>query len=505
MPPNNNKLLSVENVVQLIATHKERMKKKDRVQRERSEKGVEDITSKTAGLNFQEKSPAQSIEEYQCTGNLEVDFHEVTALLGLSEIPTVTPRSSAALSPSMEKGIGESQTHGPWCSKRQLLVDLETEDPRSVKAVKVFGWKVDETLTKALNKILPSLNNLQTLHFWQADLTVHTLLNLKATLHLCYNLRTVVLEGNPMAEHSYHLLMSEDSNIAHLSLRHNQIGEEGARLIGSALSTTQSANKNLVSLNLAFNSIGDAGAKHIAQGLRLNRSLLCLSLANNHIGDAGAALLAEILSPFPLTHEEVVERRKLKIRRDQSPSQGADQALSIPSSCSVEQNVSKSAKTSSKKKDKSSASQTGSGKKEDPKMAKKTSDTKVQRNRQKPETRDRQPSAMETESADGGEIVSSLLDPGVQHIGGKMIMPGNTSLTSLNLTGNRLTERSVECFCSSLQAQGDAGGLMHLCLNRNRFPLDCKAFLKIQELMAFRDPLNKSSTTQAEEGQGPAE
>ncbi|KAG5264401.1 hypothetical protein AALO_G00253400 [Alosa alosa] len=486
------------------------MKKKERVQREKSEKGVEGITSKTAGLNFQERCPAQSIEEYQCTGNLEADFHEVTALLGLSEIPTVTPRSSA-LSPSMDKGIsGESQTQGPWCSKRQLLVDLETEDPRSAKAVKVFGWKVDETMTKALNKILPSLNNLQTLHFWQADLTTHTLLSLKATLPLCYNLRTVVLEGNPMAEHSYHLLMSEDGNIAHLSLRHNQIGEEGARLIGSALSTTQSANKSLVSLNLAFNSIGDAGAKHIAQGLRLNRSLLCLSLANNHIGDAGAALLAEILSPFPLTHEEVVERRKLKIQRDQSPSLGTDQALSIPSSSSVEQIVSKATKTSSKKKDKSSASQTGSGKKEDPKMAKKMSDTKVQRNRQKPETRDRQPPVMETEdknnlglnkSADGGEIVSSLLDPGVQHVGGKMIMPGNTALTSLNLTGNRLTERSLECFCSSLQAQGDGAGLMHLCLNRNAFPPDCKTFLKIQELMVFRDPLNKSSTTQAD-GQG---
>lgn len=56
-------------------------------------------------------------------------------------------------------------------------------------------------------------------------------------------------------------------SLAHLSLRHNQIGEEGARLIGSALSTTQAANKSLVSLNLAFNSIGDAGTKHIAQVL----------------------------------------------------------------------------------------------------------------------------------------------------------------------------------------------------------------------------------------------
>lgn len=55
------------------------------------------------------------------------------------------------------------------------------------------------------------------------------------------------------------------SRLTHLSLRNNQIGDEGARLIGSALSTLRSANKSLLSLNLAFNSIGDAGAEHIAQ------------------------------------------------------------------------------------------------------------------------------------------------------------------------------------------------------------------------------------------------
>lgn len=111
------------------------------------------------------------------------------------------------------------------------------------------------------------------------------------------------------------------SSITHLSLRNNRIGDEGARLIGSALSTTKSANKNLLSLNLAFNAIGDAGATHIAQvqprtdfvfplydplmsvevltlfssqGLRLNRALLCLSLSNNQIGDSGAAHLAAV-------------------------------------------------------------------------------------------------------------------------------------------------------------------------------------------------------------------
>lgn len=54
-------------------------------------------------------------------------------------------------------------------------------------------------------------------------------------------------------------------SLTHLSLRCNQIGDEGARLIGLALSNTSSANKNLLSLNLAFNSIGDAGAAFLAR------------------------------------------------------------------------------------------------------------------------------------------------------------------------------------------------------------------------------------------------
>lgn len=49
------------------------------------------------------------------------------------------------------------------------------------------------------------------------------------------------------------------------------MGDEGARLIGSALSTASSTNKKLLALNLSFNSIGDEGATHIAQVLHLDR------------------------------------------------------------------------------------------------------------------------------------------------------------------------------------------------------------------------------------------
>lgn len=44
----------------------------------------------------------------------------------------------------------------------------------------------------------------------------------------------------------------------------------------------------------------------------MNRTLLSLTLAQNHISDIGAKELAQTIKCFPLSHEEVVERRKLK-------------------------------------------------------------------------------------------------------------------------------------------------------------------------------------------------
>lgn len=52
--------------------------------------------------------------------------------------------------------------------------------------------------------------------------------------------------------------------ISHLSLRNNDIDDNGAQLLGQALSTLHSCNRTLVSLNLGFNHIGDAGAGYIA-------------------------------------------------------------------------------------------------------------------------------------------------------------------------------------------------------------------------------------------------
>ncbi|XP_064204672.1 leucine-rich repeat-containing protein 71 isoform X1 [Anguilla rostrata] len=498
----------------------ENMKKRGvKTPKDRRNSGNEDDPSRVAGQNVQDKSTVENIDDYQCCGSLDVDFPEVCALLGMIEVPAVTQRKKTSASQNTEQSTMEGSqsnvTNGdettPWCPKPRLQVELENEeDPRSVREVKVLGWKVDERVSRALTKTLPALSSLQRLHLWQVGLTDRTLCSLKNTVSLCSSLRTVALEGTPLPDECFHLLMAEDSKLAHLSLRNNRIGEEGARLIGGALSTARGANKSLQSLNLTFNAIGDCGAQHIAKGLRLNRTLLCLSLGFNHIGDDGASYLAEVLGPFSLSHKEIVERRRLLSRKDPLIlSSDSARRASIPSSSSLERSTTKGSKPASKKrpppkKEEKQAANQGAGaagKKEDQKNSKKGADTKGPRVRGlRSGGKERSSSVLDVETADVAETVSPLLDTEAQHGQGRVSLPGNSVLTSLNLSGNRLTERSLRLFLKAVKEQ-DEGGLLRLSLSRNRFPLlNCETYLKIQEAMKHKDPLHKNIPAPVEEG-----
>lgn len=43
-------------------------------------------------------------DDYQCSGSLEMDFPELCSLLGMKEIPAVTPRPPASVTPTTERG-----------------------------------------------------------------------------------------------------------------------------------------------------------------------------------------------------------------------------------------------------------------------------------------------------------------------------------------------------------------------------------------------------------------
>ncbi|XP_006788066.1 leucine-rich repeat-containing protein 71 [Neolamprologus brichardi] len=456
---------------------------------------AQDEAWKSAGPTPNETLPVQTFDEYQCTGNAETDFPALCALLNVKDIPAVIAKFPASQTEDYQLQTSDSF----FCSKPCLTLELESKD--RARSMKVSGWRVNEQIFRALQKMLPSMNQLQSLGFWQAGLTDRMVVALMNTIPLCSSLRVVALEGNVLPQQGYHLLLSEDSVLTHLSLRNNRIGVEGARLIGSALSTARSANKNLLSLNLAFNRICDAGAALIAQGLRLNRSLLFLSLCNNQVGDAGAAQLAAVLREFALTHEEIVERRKLLLKRVQA-ALVKDEPLQTLAGSTGETTGTPKKKEATRKDEKPDAN------KDNQKPNKKTTDTRASQARGgKAEGKEKQHAEEDTSNTcmNKAELVDSanpLLHPSVDPRDGQVFMPGNTTLVSLNLAGNRITEKSLPHFLASLQAQGEgeSGGLLRLCLQRNIFPPENELYVKIKEMMAALDPMKKNNSE--EEGLG---
>ncbi|XP_077861587.1 leucine-rich repeat-containing protein 71-like [Saccoglossus kowalevskii] len=302
------------------------------------------LKEKAASSTSQENADDESKtpEPYSCTGVFEQDFTELCRRAGLilGEIPPVVirPKRPPTPPPADPKAQtvtedGEEEQKEPEepppttytikpkfeYFKPTVQVEMEHEDkPATVTEIFIRGWKVDEIMMSVLKQCLPKIEKLQSLYLWNTSLTGKTLADLASVLRECSNLKNLTIDGNPVEEENFALLIADDSPVANICLRNNKITDKGAELIGKALSTPRTCNKNLVSLNLSYNKITDVGAVAIANGLRMNRVLLSLSLASNLIGDVGAKTLSETLSRFALSHEEVVERRKL-IRDKGSP------------------------------------------------------------------------------------------------------------------------------------------------------------------------------------------
>ncbi|XP_054662487.1 leucine-rich repeat-containing protein 71 isoform X2 [Grus americana] len=275
----------------------------ERAPREKAAAAAEEETKSAA------RKAEQGAEEYQCTGLLEQDFPELCARAGIAAVPKVTlrpppsfPADEEPAEPTLAEVLARIASKYSYFQPC-VQVEREHEDPRSVRAVFLRGWKIEEEMLGVLSQCLPALAGLQAVHLWKVGLTERLLPALATLLARCPRLRMLSLEGNPLPEPAFHILMGSDSTLAHLSLRNNSIGDAAARLIGQSLSTPSCSNRSLVSLVLSFNRISDLGAGYIAQGLRLNRSLLSLSLANNDIGDAGAVKLAERARSLPTSRK----------------------------------------------------------------------------------------------------------------------------------------------------------------------------------------------------------
>ncbi|XP_019720905.1 leucine-rich repeat-containing protein 71 [Hippocampus comes] len=473
--------------------------------KEKSEKSseAEESAPIQTGATPVETSATRTFDDYECSGNVMTDFPGLCALLDMKNIPALKTKSSSS---NQESATGGRQSHKKPAHdvfKPHLQVELENGDPYCTSSIKIFGWTVDEPIVRVLSKMISCSSTLHTIYFWQAGLTDSMVIALVNAVCVCVTLRVITLEGNPLVDNNHHLLFCEGSALTHLNLRNNRIEDEGARLLGAALSTSTCANWNLTSLNLSFNHIGDVGAGHIAKGLRFNRTLLFLSLSNNHIGDSGATKLAAVFGEVVLPHEEIVQRRKLLLEKRHSSSAAADADQSCVAKLSSDQLPSLAGGAS-----------LGSNKGETKNLVKKRDSSKAEGKRaptkdpkclKKSEGQDAEEKncVYDQEHKKPVEMVSPLLNESVQQRNGELVLPGNTTLASLSLAGNRITELSLPQFLTSLQMQDGGKGLLRLCLQRNHFAAECEPYLKIKEVMALRDPLNKKSEEQPEEeGEG---
>lgn len=113
--------------------------------------------------------------------------------------------------------------------------------------------------------------------------------------------------------------LSRKCCIRFLDLRHNDIGDEGARILSAAMKQKSCALKSLILGNCM---IGDAGAQYLSQGLRM-RGLQELDLRGNQIGDRGAWALSRALTLG-------IDLERLDLRDNKIGDAGADSlALAI--------------------------------------------------------------------------------------------------------------------------------------------------------------------------------
>lgn len=124
----------------------------------------------------------------------------------------------------------------------------------------------------------------------------------------------VCLEHLNMKNAHYQLLLTEESNLNHLSLSKCTINDRIVENIVSQLKHPLPASKTLITLNLSCNLITDTGISFISDALRSNRCLQYLNLAGNMITDKGATYLFDSLMKFPLTDKEVDEKNKSYIQ-----------------------------------------------------------------------------------------------------------------------------------------------------------------------------------------------
>ncbi|KAK3709656.1 hypothetical protein QZH41_010993 [Actinostola sp. cb2023] len=458
-------------------------------------------------------------EPYTPTGNFEADFRELCIRAGFSSMQVVprpqrpptpstsplenitttgksTDKNSAKDEPIKQDGgtsPGEPEHTLPstYLVKEkynyfQPRVEVEVDEEGNktyVREMYIRGWKIDDRVLEILAVTLPPLDKLTKIDLWNNGLTDNSLNILASAIQNLPNLRTLCLDNNPLTLQRYGVLLGEEST-----------------MLGYGMMMARYGHRT---------------------GLRMNRTLLSLNLGSNLISDAGASKIAEVISSFSLSHEEIIARRLLISKKSPDDVTSPSRSLNAPTGGSKERPASVRSgghltKEERKSREKERTSKKKEGKKQDEKAKKTASVESVKapakgkksaaskgdkKGIQQPEQEVKTIADIYNYVYVQPEVVefpNPLLEMPLKEEGGDIVIPGNRALININLSRNKIGETGVEAFLIAIQRQIDIvsilnkpTGLMRLTLTRNLFSPSNGSYQRLMEIMQTRDPYYK--------------
>ena len=400
-----------------------------------------------------------------------------------------------------------------YISPRLEVTYEDDQDLSTLKSLSFKGYLLTPQLLSHLSTCLPFCQLIQSLSLWNVGLTESTLSELAKLTASIPPLKQLLLNGNPVTGGDFScLLLQERSGVETISLRGCALTLEQCSAIGTALRT----NKTLTSLNLSNNSLDDSKAIAVVSGLRINRTLHCLSLVGNSVTDSTLHFMSKcLLSEFALTHEEIVERRKLVFASLDSIQNR--ELIDSPTKLGVSQGATPSPiqdKPSSVKLGRPSAHKAAASSKNiqrDEKSAK-----NIDKGRMKPvdsakkrgggsKMAKRAPEAAEADKSGAVEYANPLTEK-VSMREKQIFIPGNMTLLSINLSYNLISLEGVSSLITAVNWQLSVEprnpfkpGLLRVCLRNNRLSESDPLHTELQSLLSKQNPL--SSVQEATDAQ----
>lgn len=274
-------------------------------------------------------------------------------------------------------------------------------------------------------------------------------------------LTEVNFDGTFVKEANYYILLNDECMLRSMSLSRCKLNPAAIKMIADRLKYPKPASKTLGTLDLSSNCIGDQGCVYLSEALRTNRCLHYLNLADNQITDFGAEIILNKLLEFPLTPEEVIEKKKRRFEFLKEKTAAAAAAVSAALKAQMTQEL-KETKTRNQNVDKK----------------KKASITKPEE-----------------------EFKDVFVDPfdlnSVIVIGDAYYSKGNNVLSYIDFTYNQLGFPSVAKLLKVLEHQRiqtpKEKGLIRLVLHGNPLPRDCIEMIEVDQIFTSFLVTNKKT------------